>query len=100
MADPVVAFEHRRRAPMRRHALGLALAAYVTWILAGVLALVGLAVSMGPSALVAALAGTGLIGAAVACWGADRLRRAPAPGRTAGFVEVSVRTGTTLSRTP
>jgi len=78
---------------MRRRALTFALAGYLALFAAGLVALVGLAVTVGPAALVASFVGGGLFAAAALCWGIDRV--APArPPRYQAFAEIALRSAT------
>ena len=90
MAGPAVSYEYPRRASMRRRALTFALAGYLALFAAGLVALAGLVIGVGPAAMVVSLVGGGLIAAATLCWGIDRLafRRMP---RYQPFAEITLR---------
>lgn len=96
MTGSTVSFDYTARPPLRRSALGLALAGYLVLFAAGVIALVGLATPVGHSAVIAAAVGVALVLGGIACWAADRVATArrsvrDAPRTTSGSSAVSER---------
>jgi hypothetical protein len=79
MTGSTARFDYTARSPLRRRALGLALASYLVLFAAGVIALVGLAVPVGRSPAIVAAVGVALLLAGIGCWAVERFGTAREP---------------------